>query len=305
MFTTSLYSTDPMFPKAEIVSFDSFLANLFIQNNLPQILYRQMTNDGVLKGEGREVKKKLSSIILLIGLMFLIATPSTHAYSFTGTSVTYSYYKPNGIDVDITVESTGSQMKWTFDFPTDGDPGNGNMGYALVISTDQVNPKFQVHNNDGTCAAFAWGTHLYSPWDPLLGGWNGWHTSDAAWNTPVTSLPWISCSGKRNLNDNPGGIFTVTIDCCQLSDPFYWAVHFGAGGFFNYGGLSKYPDTWAPWSGDASEFEEAPCPCPPVGGVWTPINKLELLAPYIGLASIIAVAAISIVYVKNRKKKQA
>jgi len=42
----------------------------------------------------------------------------------------------------------------------------------------------------------------------------------------------------------------------------------------------------------------------PVGGVWTPINKLELLAPYIGLASLITIAAISIVFVKYRKKKQ-
>lgn len=43
--------------------------------------------------------------------------------------------------------------------------------------------------------------------------------------------------------------------------------------------------------------------CAPVGGVWVPINKFELLAPWIGLASLITVAA-SVVYVKRRKKEQ-
>ena len=47
-----------------------------------------------------------------------------------------------------------------------------------------------------------------------------------------------------------------------------------------------------------------PPPPPPVGGVWVPINKFELLAPWIGLASAITVAAASVVYVKHRKKKQ-
>ena len=43
---------------------------------------------------------------------------------------------------------------------------------------------------------------------------------------------------------------------------------------------------------------------PPVGGVWIPINKSALLAPWISLASLITVAAVSIVYVKHRKKQQ-
>ena len=46
------------------------------------------------------------------------------------------------------------------------------------------------------------------------------------------------------------------------------------------------------------------CWPPPVGGLWVPINKLELLAPWITLASVITVAAASIVYVKHRKKRQ-
>jgi len=43
---------------------------------------------------------------------------------------------------------------------------------------------------------------------------------------------------------------------------------------------------------------------PPVGGFWVPINKTALLAPWIGLASLLTVTAASLVYVKHRKKKQ-
>ena len=43
----------------------------------------------------------------------------------------------------------------------------------------------------------------------------------------------------------------------------------------------------------------------PVGGVWTPVNKLYLLNPYIGLVSmIISVAAVSGIIVKRIKKEQ-
>lgn len=44
----------------------------------------------------------------------------------------------------------------------------------------------------------------------------------------------------------------------------------------------------------------------PVGGVWVPINKFNLLAPWIGLASLLitSVAGVSIVYVKRRKNQR-
>jgi predicted ribosomally synthesized peptide with SipW-like signal peptide len=184
-------------------------------------------------------------------------------YSFEGTSETYNFYKPNGINVSITVESTDCQITWTFDFPIDEDPSNGNMGYSLVISNDGAKPEFQVHNNDGTDGTYPWGTHLYSEWGPAGTGYNGWHTGDT--NTPVSDLDWITCTGHRykegktdDPTSNPEGTFTVTIDKCKLTGTIYWAAHFGAGGFSNYGGLSKYPDAWVPWSGDSNNNEVAP-----------------------------------------------
>jgi len=41
---------------------------------------------------------------------------------------------------------------------------------------------------------------------------------------------------------------------------------------------------------------------PPVGGTYIPVNVFELLAPYIGLTIILAVAVITVAYVKKRKR---
>jgi len=46
-----------------------------------------------------------------------------------------------------------------------------------------------------------------------------------------------------------------------------------------------------------------PHPPTPVGGIYIPVNKLELLAPYIGLTILLAVAVVTVIYVKNRKRK--
>lgn len=40
-----------------------------------------------------------------------------------------------------------------------------------------------------------------------------------------------------------------------------------------------------------------------VGGVYIPVNKLELLAPYIGLAVLLAVAVVTVVFFKHNKDK--
>jgi len=43
-------------------------------------------------------------------------------------------------------------------------------------------------------------------------------------------------------------------------------------------------------------------PSPPVGGIYIPVNKLQLLAPYIGLTILLAVAVVTVGYVKKRKR---
>jgi len=44
-------------------------------------------------------------------------------------------------------------------------------------------------------------------------------------------------------------------------------------------------------------------PALPVGGVWVPINRFELLASWITLTSLITVTAVSVVYAKHKKKQ--
>jgi len=39
----------------------------------------------------------------------------------------------------------------------------------------------------------------------------------------------------------------------------------------------------------------------PVGGLSIPVDKLELLAPYIGVTVLLAVAVVTVVYVRKRK----
>ena len=40
-----------------------------------------------------------------------------------------------------------------------------------------------------------------------------------------------------------------------------------------------------------------------VGGAYLPVVKLELLAPYLGLAILLVVIIVSVVYVKRRKRE--
>jgi len=44
-----------------------------------------------------------------------------------------------------------------------------------------------------------------------------------------------------------------------------------------------------------------PTSCTLVGGIYIPVNKLELLAPYIRLTILLAVAVMTVGYLKKRK----
>jgi len=148
----------------------------------------------------------------------------------------------------VEVEDGDCAVTWTIDFPLDDNEGNGSLVAALVIALDGEGqgPAFQIHNNDGTCAAFDWGTWLYSPWDPV-GGWHGWHSSEADWNTPVADMDWVSASGDRYNFDNPGNVLTISIDKCRLVEDFHWALYLAIGSGF-YGNpyqQSFIPDAFA------------------------------------------------------------
>jgi len=160
----------------------------------------------------------------------------------------------------VTVKDEGDKVSWTIDIDMEEAAiSNGHIAYALVISNDKVHPAFQVHDNDGTDAQYDWGTHLYSEWGPdISSGWHGWHTGwdgtgeRTANNVPVSEIDWITASGKRNVADNPDGIFTITISKDHLAPEFYWALQ-----IMGDTSDTHYPDGWQVWSGDASEFATA------------------------------------------------
>jgi hypothetical protein len=174
--------------------------------------------------------------------------------------ITVSYLKSKGYKVTVkteqydgttyypiavTVEDVGDWIQWTFNFfayNTTPMQGDGHFAGAVIISFDGVKPAFQIHDNDGVCHDFSYGTWLYSPYDPTGGGWHGWHTSEKDWNTPVENIWWIQATGARDFSANPEGKFIVKIHKTKLDATFYWAVYANQFGFHNpNNGYSCYP----------------------------------------------------------------
>lgn len=156
-------------------------------------------------------------------------------------SVTTPAADGGSIPAEITVEEVDCSIKWTIDMDEVNGPfKNGHAGVGLIIGVgDKI--LYQVHFNDGTCAAFPWGTPLYSEYDSTGGGWNGWHTSEEAWSTPVSEIDDIDATGDRYLAEgdydgdmpwgpvyhegNPNLVFTITIAKRLLScKEFKWAM---------------------------------------------------------------------------------
>ena len=167
-------------------------------------------------------------------------------YKFTGTSLevdALQYYP-----VGITVEDGECKVTWTFDMIAGKTlVGDGHWGCGLAISLDGVGAAFQIHNNDGTTKAYPDGTWLYSPYHD-----GSWHSGDE--NVPVTDLSWVTCTGMRDIKDNPTGMFTVTISKCMLGEDFHWAVWFGVGGFYApNNGYSSYPEGFM-WQGTVDSY---------------------------------------------------
>jgi parallel beta-helix repeat protein len=114
---------------------------------------------------------------------------------------------------------------------------------------------------------------------------------------------------RNNIEGNTGyGVITydgppnVNVDACSnwwgdASGPYHSTL--------NPSGLGDTVGDnidFDPWLTDRSPC--APPYPPPVGGFWVPMNKTELLAPWIAFASLITLVATSLVCVTRRKKQQ-
>ena len=188
-------------------------------------------------------------------------------YNITVTTQVKTELSPDGIPIDVTVEDIGDWIQWTFNFfahNTSVAEGNGKFGGCVIISLDGTTPTFQIHNNDGTCSAFPWGTWLYSPYDPTGGGWYGWHTSEEAWNTKVEDIWWIEAEGDMYFTTNKQGILKVRIHKTKLDASFGWAVYASIAHFSTIPySISVYPADFN-WGSETFEtaqiLEEIPSP---------------------------------------------
>jgi len=171
------------------------------------------------------------------GIMVSYLAPVEYSLSTTAGGV-------NNDPVKIDVTDDGTYITWTIDFPGDAPydeatQGNGLRAVGLVIALDGE-PAFQIHNTDSNEMTLTDGTPLVagtwamSPWGPTIeDGWYGWHSGDT--NTLVDEIGWVSCTGGRYNEDNPNGIFTITIDksefgCCATG--FHWALNLAIGSGF-------------------------------------------------------------------------
>jgi parallel beta-helix repeat protein len=74
---------------------------------------------------------------------------------------------------------------------------------------------------------------------------------------------------------------------------------------YTKGGITDRYPLMNPWPCQITPPSQITQPSPPVGGIWIPVNKFTLLAPYIALASTIILAiAVTAVFVEYKKKRQ-
>jgi hypothetical protein len=73
--------------------------------------------------------------------------------------------------------------------------------------------------------------------------------------------------------------------------------------YINYGNNSNHRWIYFTYQHSTHWVTIAQTPPPLVGGISVPVNKLALLAPYIGLTMLLAVAVVAVVYVKKRKRE--
>lgn len=128
---------------------------------------------------------------------------------------------------EVVVTDLGDKIEWVITYDgADAKYNNGHASAGLIIADDS-GVVYQIHNNDGSDASYAWGTWLYSPYSTSLSSscaWNGWHSGCV--NVEVINLDWVTAVGERYKVDNPDYEFVITIDKSRLEgDSFRWVVY--------------------------------------------------------------------------------
>jgi len=130
---------------------------------------------------------------------------------------------------------------------------------------------------------------------------NSWHYIVGVWTKGVSIRIYVDgiLEGENNaIPDeylfNPGLGYTATVGRYYIPEPDYFQGSIDEIKVYNYARTAEEIQ---------SDYASVGPPVHPVGGEWIPINKYQLLAPWIGLVFLMTAAIASIVYVKARRKK--
>jgi hypothetical protein len=119
---------------------------------------------------------------------------------------------------------------------------------------------------------------------------------------------WYIDKDPSNYGNNPADwptpYLTVESEFASVHFPYCVVEVYPEATLTNYGvawSANPYFAPPSPYSGSVLNAVLITAP-PTVGGIYIPVNKLSLLAPYIGLTILLAVALITVGYVKKRKR---
>jgi len=126
------------------------------------------------------------------------------------------------------------------------------------------------------------------------------------WLSDYTDFIYTLSGNQVNeVPDNRTYRYTISMNSWErLADlPFRVGYYVGCRLGYADGHIHAWqgaPSTWTGGGDDLARYEEIA-----VGGVWIPVDKLGLLAPYIGLASTIVVATVATaIYAKRVKRRK-
>lgn len=171
--------------------------------------------------------------------------------------------------------------------------------YSLNLYLSGSQYKWAIRNHPGATAAHPWYDAAY------------WGSPKPAMGVPMSGIMRWNLAGTGGYAEETDvGAYLPATGTPEIPD--------GAAGYG--GGAQAWDMDWS-WGSEAVPLEYpgfkvsitdlggdtysvtmTPAAFP-VGGLWVSINKTELLAPWITLASLIAIATVSIAYVKRKRQK--